>query len=86
MFSMLKIVEFSGIAILIMLLLSYIQCYNIYLKYKHLFKCMQSLISIRCDGAENDAIRVCILRWHGNHTYSMTFWMELDDIGSIFGI
>ena len=64
-----------------MILLSYIQCYSIYLKYKHVSKCMQSLIWIRCDGAENNAIkfafwcRVRIIHMQGH--FGQT-WIILD--------
>ena len=62
---MLYVDEFSAITILTMILLSYIQCYSMYLKYKHVSKCMQSLIRIRLDGAENKAIKVGHVVQHG---------------------
>ena len=41
-----------------MIFYSYIQCYSIDLKYVYVSKCMQPLIGIRYDAAENEAIEV----------------------------
>ena len=63
-----------------MVCLSFIKSYSIDLKYVYVCKCMQSLIRLRYDEAENNTIEVGTFVSLKNHTFGMTLWMCRDGI------